>query len=66
VNLKTSSQCEGDFANQETSIECPDESPKITGFIQSKVPEYLYKGDEYVCVCANYTGNWEQIFDSKV
>jgi proliferating cell nuclear antigen len=24
-------RCEGDFANQETSIECPEESPEITG-----------------------------------
>jgi len=24
-------RCEGDFANQETSIECPDESPEMTG-----------------------------------
>jgi len=24
-------KCEGDFANQETSIECPDETPEMTG-----------------------------------
>jgi proliferating cell nuclear antigen len=24
-------KCEGDFANQETSIECPEESPEISG-----------------------------------
>lgn len=24
-------RCEGDFANQETAIECPEESPEITG-----------------------------------
>jgi len=24
-------RCEGDFANQETSIECPDESPEMSG-----------------------------------
>ena len=51
-------QCEGDFANQETSIECPEESQKITGLYSLKILEYLYKGDEYVCVCANYTRNW--------
>ena len=50
-------KCEGDFANQETSIECLDESQKNHWYVQSKIPEYLYKGDEYVCVCANYTRN---------
>ena len=29
-------KCEGDFANQETTIECPDESPKITGLYSLK------------------------------
>lgn len=29
-------KCEGDFASQETSIECPEESPEITGLYSLK------------------------------
>jgi proliferating cell nuclear antigen len=29
-------RCEGDFANQETSIECPDDSPEIKGLYSLK------------------------------
>lgn len=29
-------RCDGDFANQETTIECPDESPTITGLYSLK------------------------------
>lgn len=31
VDDKLHLKCEGDFANQETSIDCPDKSPKISG-----------------------------------
>ena len=43
-------QCQGDFANQETSIECPEESPKITGLYSLK---YLNIFTKATSMCAS-------------
>ena len=43
-------KCEGDFANQETTIECPDESPKITGLYSLK---YLNIFTKATSMCAS-------------
>ena len=43
-------KCEGDFANQETSIECPDESPDITGLYSLK---YLNIFTKATSMCAS-------------
>jgi proliferating cell nuclear antigen len=43
-------RCEGDFANQETIIECPDESPKITGLYSLK---YLNIFTKATSMCAS-------------
>lgn len=42
--------CNGDFANQETSIECPEESPKITGLYSLK---YLNIFTKATSMCAS-------------
>jgi proliferating cell nuclear antigen len=42
--------CMGDFANQETSIECPDDSPKITGLYSLK---YLNIFTKATSMCAS-------------
>jgi proliferating cell nuclear antigen len=43
-------RCEGDFANQETIIECPDESPTITGLYSLK---YLNIFTKATSMCAS-------------
>ena len=43
-------RCEGDFANQETTIECPDESPTITGLYSLK---YLNIFTKATSMCAS-------------
>jgi proliferating cell nuclear antigen len=43
-------KCEGDFANQETIIECPDESPTITGLYSLK---YLNIFTKATSMCAS-------------
>jgi len=43
-------RCDGDFANQETSIECPDESPNITGLYSLK---YLNIFTKATSMCAS-------------
>ena len=43
-------KCEGDFANQETSIECMDESQKITGMYSLK---YLNIFTKATSMCAS-------------
>ena len=43
-------RCEGDFANQETIIECHDESPKITGLYSLK---YLNIFTKATSMCAS-------------
>lgn len=43
-------RCEGDFANQETCIECPDESPEITGLYSLK---YLNIFTKAMSMCAS-------------
>ena len=43
-------KCEGDFANQETSIECPDESPTISGLYSLK---YLNIFTKATSMCAS-------------
>jgi len=43
-------KCEGDFANQETSIECFDESQKITGMYSLK---YLNIFTKATSMCAS-------------
>jgi len=43
-------KCEGDFANQETVIVCPDESPKITGLYSLK---YLNIFTKATSMCAS-------------
>jgi len=43
-------RCEGDFANQETSIECLDESPTITGVYSLK---YLNIFTKATSMCAS-------------
>jgi proliferating cell nuclear antigen len=42
--------CMGDFANQETSIECPDDSPKISGLYSLK---YLNIFTKATSMCAS-------------
>ena len=42
--------CTGDFANQETSIECPEESPTITGLYSLK---YLNIFTKATSMCAS-------------
>ena len=51
-------KCEGDFANQETTIECPDESPKITGLYSLK---YLNIFTKATSMCASV-----QIIQEKI
>ena len=43
-------KCEGDFANQETSIECPDESPVMSGLYSLK---YLNIFTKATSMCAS-------------
>lgn len=43
-------KCEGDFANQETTIECPDESPVINGLYSLK---YLNIFTKATSMCAS-------------
>lgn len=43
-------RCEGDFANQETHIECPDESPEITGLYSLR---YLNIFTKATSMCAS-------------
>ena len=43
-------RCDGDFANQETTIECPDESPTITGLYSLK---YLNIFTKATSMCAS-------------
>lgn len=43
-------RCEGDFANQETCIECPDDSPKIKGVYSLK---YLNIFTKATSMCAS-------------
>jgi len=43
-------RCEGDFANQETAIECPEESPTITGLYSLK---YLNIFTKATSMCAS-------------
>lgn len=43
-------KCEGDFANQETTIECPDESPAINGLYSLK---YLNIFTKATSMCAS-------------
>ena len=43
-------RCEGDFANQETSIECPDESPEIAGLYSLR---YLNIFTKATSMCAS-------------
>src|SRR5210317_1478576 len=43
-------RCEGDFANQETSIECPDESPEMTGLYSLR---YLNIFTKATSMCAS-------------
>jgi proliferating cell nuclear antigen len=43
-------KCEGDFANQETTIECPEESPTITGLYSLK---YLNIFTKATSMCAS-------------
>lgn len=43
-------RCEGDFANQETTIECPDDSPTITGLYSLK---YLNIFTKATSMCAS-------------
>lgn len=43
-------KCDGDFANQETSIECPDESPNISGLYSLK---YLNIFTKATAMCAS-------------
>ena len=43
-------KCDGDFANQETSIECPEESPNISGLYSLK---YLNIFTKATAMCAS-------------
>jgi len=43
-------RCEGDFANQETCIECPEESPEIKGLYSLK---YLNIFTKATSMCAS-------------
>jgi proliferating cell nuclear antigen len=43
-------RCEGDFANQETSIECPDESPEMSGLYSLR---YLNIFTKATSMCAS-------------
>ena len=43
-------KCEGDFANQETSIECPEESPEISGLYSLR---YMNIFTEATSMCAS-------------
>ena len=44
----------------------PRLKPGNWGSLFAQVPEYIYKGDEYVCVCANHAGGGEQISDYEI
>ena len=43
-------KCMGDFANQETEIQCVDDCPTMSGAYSPQIHEHFYKGDEYVFV----------------
>ncbi len=47
---RVSLKCEGDFASQETTIQCPDESPEITGMYSLK---YLNIFTKATSMCAS-------------
>ena len=54
-------KCEGDFASQETEIQCTEESPKYLRVYIPPVHEYIHESHEHVLHCTNYARGSESI-----